>query len=53
MSLVLAILSTGAECQPMEDRSQGRLRVHLIVLTVTGWPAIIGGLDGDLARLQQ
>ncbi len=40
----------------MEDHSQGRLRgmyLHLVVLTFTGWPAVIDGLDGDLARLQQ
>ena len=41
--------------EPMEDHSQGRLRVyvHLVALTVTGWPAFTDGLDGDLARLQQ
>ena len=39
----------------MEDHSQGRLcvYVHLVSLTATGWPAATGGLDGDLARLQQ
>ena len=41
--------------EPREDHSQGRLRVyvHLVVLTVTGCPAVTDGLDGDLARLQQ
>ena len=39
----------------MEDHSQGRLRVyvHLVLLTVTGCPAVTDGLDGDLARLQE
>ena len=27
--------------------------VHLVLLTVTGCPAVTDGLDGDLARLQQ
>jgi hypothetical protein len=39
----------------MEDHSQGRLRVyvHLVVLTGSDCPAGTDGLDGDLARLQQ
>jgi len=39
----------------MEDDGQGRLRVyvHQVVLTGTGCPAVTDGLDGDLARLQQ
>ena len=40
----------------MEDHAHGRLRVmyvHLVLLTVSGWPAATDGLDGDLARLQQ
>jgi hypothetical protein len=41
--------------EQMEERSQGRLRVHvyLVVLTVNVWPAVTGGLDGDLGRLQR
>jgi hypothetical protein len=27
--------------------------VRLVLLTVTGWPVVTDGLDGDLARLQQ
>jgi hypothetical protein len=26
--------------EPMEDHRQGRLRVHLVALTVRGWPAV-------------
>ena len=41
--------------EPMEDHSQGRLRVYmyLVILTGTGCPAAQPGLDGDLARLQR
>jgi hypothetical protein len=41
----LVILLTGAKSKPMEDHGQGRLRVmDLVILTVTGWPAITDGL---------
>jgi hypothetical protein len=43
------------EIEPGQDRGQGRLRVyvHLVLLTVTGCPAVTDGLDGDFARLQE
>ncbi|SRR6266568_822879 len=50
----LAILPTGAR----SNRGKITVKVvsaylHLVVLTVTGWPASTDGLDGSLARLQQ
>jgi len=35
-----------------QSRSSSRVR-RLVPSTVTGWPAITDGLDGELARLQQ